>query len=250
MLADIDPDRAEDLASRLGFTLDNSSRVSDEVNAELASFEAAADLYDPTFGGQAVEEFNFNPESDIDPLNAYISTFELEGDSSGPLDKLTIGIKDNIAIDGVPMTAGSRVFESTAPTRNATVVDRLLADGARINGKTNMDELAYGPTSETSDYGPVPNPINTDHVSGGSSSGSAAAVAAGAVDAALGSDTGGSVRIPASFCGVVGFKPTWGVVPQKRLCRPRLLVRSHRTHRPRCRNSRSSLRDNPRLRLG
>lgn len=214
MLPDIDPDRAEELAGRLGFTPDDSTRISDEVNAELASFEAAADLYDPTFGGQTVEEFTFDPGSDVDPLNAYISTFKLEEDSDGPLDGLTIAIKDNIAIEGVPMTGGSRIFESTAPTRNATVVDRLLADGAKINGKANMDELAYGPTSETSDYGPVPNPIDIDYVSGGSSAGSAAAVAAGAADAALGSDTGGSVRIPASFCGVVGFKPTWGVVPR------------------------------------
>lgn len=214
MLPDIDPDKAEELAHRLGFTPDDSTRVSDEVNAELESFEAIAELYDPAFGGQVVEEFTFNPSLDSDPLNAYISAFGLEGDSNGPLNGLTMAIKDNMAIAGVPMTGGSHVFESTAPTRNATVVDRLLADGARINGKTNMDELAYAPTGETSDYGPVPNPIDTDHVPGGSSSGSAAAVAAGAVDAALGSDTGGSIRVPASFCGVVGFKPTWGVVPR------------------------------------
>lgn len=214
MLPNIDPDKAEELARRLGFTPDDSTKVSDEVNAELASFEAVAKLYNPDFGGQTVEDFTFDPCWESDPLNAYISTFELEGDSGGPLSELTIAIKDNMAIAGVPMTGGSHIFESTAPTRNATVVDRLLADGARIDGKTNMDELAYAPTGETSDYGPTSNPVDTYHVPGGSSSGSAAAVAAGAVDAALGSDTGGSVRVPAAFCGVIGFKPTWGVVPR------------------------------------
>ena len=213
-LPEIDPETAGELATRLGFGLDDSTRVSDEVNAELPAFEAAAEKFAPTAGTQHLAEFVFDPGSDDDPLNAFISTFELGRDSSGPLDDLEVGIKDNIAIAGAPMTSGSRVFESAIATRNAAVVDRLVDDGATIVGKTNMDELAYGPTSETSDYGPVPNPVDTDHVAGGSSSGSAAAVGAGVVDAALGSDTGGSVRIPASFCGVVGFKPTWGVVPR------------------------------------
>ncbi len=214
MLPEIDPETAEALATRLGFVLDDSTRVSEEVNAELPSFDAAAAKFAPEVGGQQIDEFVFDPGPETDPLNAFISTFDLGEGSSGPLDDLDVGIKDNMAIAGVPMTSGSRVFETALSTRNAAVVDRLLADGATIVGKTNMDELAYGPTSETSDYGPVPNPVDTEHVAGGSSSGSAAAVGAGVVDGALGSDTGGSVRIPASFCGVVGFKPTWGVVPR------------------------------------
>jgi amidase/aspartyl-tRNA(Asn)/glutamyl-tRNA(Gln) amidotransferase subunit A len=213
-LPDIDSETAAELATRLGFTLDDPTRVSDEVNAELPSFHAAAEQYAPALGSQDIDGFTFDPGPDADPLNAFISTFDLSRQPSGPLDDVDIGIKDNMAIAGVPMTSGSRVFETAISTRNAAVVDRLLDDGATIVGKTNMDELAYGPTSETSDYGPVPNPVDTDHVAGGSSSGSAAAVGAGVVEGALGSDTGGSIRMPASFCGVVGFKPTWGVVPR------------------------------------
>jgi len=148
-----------------------------------------------------------------DPHNAYITRFNTVG-GDGPLSGVDVAVKDNIAVAGVPMTCSSRVFEGVVPRRNATVVDRLLDAGARLVGKTNMDELAYGPTSETSAFGVVTNPADDERVAGGSSSGSAAAVAEGSADVALGSDTGGSVRIPASFCGVVGFKPSWGSAPR------------------------------------
>lgn len=147
-----------------------------------------------------------------DPHNAYVTSFNTQS-GDGPLSNLNVGIKDNIAVAGVPMTCGSRVFEGVVPRRNAAVVSRLLDAGACLVGKTNMDELAYGPTSETSAFGVVTNPEDNERVAGGSSSGSAAAVAEGSADIALGSDTGGSIRIPASFCGVVGFKPSWGAVP-------------------------------------
>jgi Asp-tRNA(Asn)/Glu-tRNA(Gln) amidotransferase A subunit family amidase len=149
-----------------------------------------------------------------DPHNAWLSRFELtREDADGPLSGVAVGVKDNMAVRGVELTAGSRAFEGVVPGRHATVVDGLLEAGGRVLGKTNLDELAFGPTSETSAFGPVSNPRAPDHVAGGSSSGSAAAVAAGEVDLALGSDTGGSVRIPASYCGVVGHKPTYGLVP-------------------------------------
>lgn len=146
-----------------------------------------------------------------DPHNAFITPLSIPGDS-GPLSGVDVAVKDNVAIAGVPMTCGTRVFESATPQRDAAVIDRLLGSGARIVGKTNMDELAFGPTGETSQFGPALNPVDEARVTGGSSSGSAAAVASGAADAALGSDTGGSVRIPSAFCGTVGFKPTWGVI--------------------------------------
>jgi len=149
-----------------------------------------------------------------DSHNAWLARFSLaREDATGPLSGVAVGVKDNMAVRGVELTCGSRAFEGVVPDRHAAVVDGLLGAGAEIAGKTNLDELAFGPTSETSAFGPVANPRAPDHVTGGSSSGSAAAVAAGEVDLALGSDTGGSIRIPASYCGIVGHKPTYGLVP-------------------------------------
>lgn len=156
------------------------------------------------------------PDADRDPHNAWLSTFDLtRPDAGDALGDLTVAIKDNTCVRGVELTCGSRAFEGYVPGEHATVVDRFLDAGASIVGKTNMDELAFGPTSETSAFGPTENPADTDHVAGGSSSGSACAVAAGDVDLALGTDTGGSVRIPASYCGIVGIKPTFGRVPMR-----------------------------------
>lgn len=156
----------------------------------------------------------YRPDDEEDPHNAWLAKFDLERPDAGEtLADLTVAIKDNTCVRGVELTCGSRAFEGVVPGEHAEVVNRLLDAGARIAGKTNMDELAFGPTSETSAFGPTANPVDTDHVAGGSSSGSACAVASGDVDLALGTDTGGSVRIPASYCGIVGIKPTFGRVP-------------------------------------
>ncbi len=143
---------------------------------------------------------------------AEVDATAAKGDSLGPLAGIPIGIKDVLVMRGAPATAGSMILKGYHPPYDATAVARLEAAGAVLLGKLNCDEFAMGSSNENSAYGPVRNPVDPERVPGGSSGGSAAAVAANMAVASLGTDTGGSIRQPASFCGVVGVLPTYGRV--------------------------------------
>lgn len=157
----------------------------------------------------------WRPDDEEDPLNAWVTRCLVEGSDDGPLADLEVGLKDSISLAGVEMTCGSKVLEGHVPDVDATIVSRLLDAGATITGKTNMDDMALTGAGFSSAYGPTLNPQDSDYLAGGSSGGSAIAVATGDVDLAIGCDQGGSIRAPASWSGVVGHKPTYGLVPYK-----------------------------------
>lgn len=151
------------------------------------------------------------PESD--DLGAWYVRTDLTERTTGPLSGRRVAVKDNVAVAGVPMMNGSETLRGFVPSVDATIVTRLLEAGATIAGKSVCEDLCFSGASHTAKTGPVRNPWDRDRTSGGSSAGSAALVASGEVDLAVGGDQGGSIRIPASFCGVVGHKPTFGLVP-------------------------------------
>ena len=153
------------------------------------------------------------PSPEDDPYNAILRRCTLKGATGGKLAGKRIGMKNNICIAGMPMTCASKVLEDYIPDSDATIVTRILDEGGEINAILNLDNFAFSGAGDTSAFGPTLNPHNTDHLAGGSSGGSAAALYYNDIDITIGGDQGGSIRIPASFCGVVGHKPTHGLVP-------------------------------------
>ncbi|WP_438268384.1 amidase family protein [Marinitoga lauensis] len=162
-----------------------------------------------------MKDFNFDLEKSKkinEKINAVLEFTTIEGNKNGKYYSTPFLVKDNIQVLGTKNTCASKILENYNSTYTATAVQKLLDAGFTVVGKTNLDEFAMGGSNENSAFGPVKNPWDLERIPGGSSGGSAAAVAAKIVPFALGSDTGGSVRQPASFCGIVGYKPTYGAI--------------------------------------
>ena len=202
------------IAERYGLQLsaDDVESFSPFVAGLLESWDAVEQRYTQS-APEAPERRWQRPDDADNPLGAWYVRTEIGGASDGPLAGRTVAIKDNTMVAGVPMMNGSHTVEGFVPRRDATVVTRLLEAGATITGKAVCEDLCFSGASHTSRSGPVRNPWDPERSAGGSSSGSAALVAVGEVDLALGGDQGGSVRIPAAYSGTVGHKPTHGLVP-------------------------------------
>ena len=179
----------------------------------LASYDRLDELAEPSLPVAYPRSPGLRPQPEDNPLNAWYWRSKITGAASGPLLGKTLAIKDNVCVAGVPMMNGSHVLEGYVPEIDATIVTRILEAGGTILGKAVCENFCFSGGSHTCATPPVRNPHAPDRTTGGSSSGSGALVAAGEVDLAIGGDQGGSIRIPSSWCGICGLKPTYGLVP-------------------------------------
>ena len=202
-------------AQAVGFNLSDSEVKA--IQSYVADFQKAADRVAKAIPPAASPKYgprsSTRPPASENPLNAWYVTTSIKGAPTGPLAGKKIAIKDNVCVAGLPMMNGSKVLDGFVPQTDATVVTRLLDAGAEITGKSVCESFCMSFGSHTGDTGFVLNPHDHTRTTGGSSSGSAALVASNVVDMAIGCDEGGSIRVPSAFCGIVGLKPTWGLVP-------------------------------------
>ncbi len=217
MIPRIRPDELHELAASWGFTV-----ADDEAEQLLAVAEAVFQAYDfldsqpPAVVEPvaATRDPGRPPTKGEDPLNAIVRFCNVRAESAeGLLSGLRVAVKDAVAIAGIPLTCGSRVLQGFVPSEDSVVAERILRAGGEVVAITNMDDLAFSGGGESSWYGPTLNPWDTNRTAAGSSGGSAAALFYDGVDVAVGGDQGGSIRAPASWCGVIGLKPTHGLVP-------------------------------------
>jgi amidase len=206
------------IAKQNGFELGDAE--AEAIRSTLPGIFAALDSIDrtPTETPPSVARYRERdagapPTREEDPFNAIVRRCRVKGAASGKLAGKRIAVKESVAVAGIPISGGSRVLEGYVPEADATIVARMLDDGAEIVATLNMDDFALSGDGTTSAHGPTFNPHRTEFCSGGSSSGSGAALYYDFVDITIGTDQGGSIRIPASWSGVVGLKPTYGLVP-------------------------------------
>jgi len=183
------------------------------MDGVLASYRRLDQFAEPTLPVRYPREPGYRPPASENRLNAWYWKCSIKGAQAGPLAGKKIAIKDNVCVAGIPMMNGSNVLEGYVPDVDATIVTRILDAGGEIVGKAVCESLCFSGGSHTSDTGPVLNPHDPKRSAGGSSSGSAALVVSGECDLAMGGDQGGSIRIPSSYCGAVGHKATYGLVP-------------------------------------
>ena len=204
-----------DIAAGLGIDLSaqDAASFADLVARVLPTYERLDELVEPTLPVTYAREPGHRPTAEENPNNAWYWKTAIEGAPGGPLAGRRVAIKDNISVAGVPMMNGSLILEGHVPELDATVVTRILDAGGTIVGKAACEDMCFSGASHTCKSGRVANPHRPTHSAGGSSSGCGALLATGEIDMAIGGDQGGSIRIPSSWCGVVGLKPTYGLVP-------------------------------------
>ncbi|KAA8995906.1 amidase [Affinibrenneria salicis] len=209
------PEQLQEIADRLHIQLtpELASEYLALMQANFDAYDLVDELPDDIPETRYPREAGYRPEGAENPLNAWYYKTEVKGAGAGKLAGRTVALKDNVSLAGVPMMNGSTTLEGFVPSYDATVVTRLLDAGATISGKATCEHFCLSGGSHTSHPAPVHNPNRHGYAAGGSSSGSAALVASGEVDMAIGCDQGGSIRIPSAFCGTYGMKPTHGLVP-------------------------------------
>ena len=208
-------ERIRELADEFGIAMpeEDAEAYRRLMRGPMASYRALEEMPEWRPPQKYPRDGGYRPSADENPYNAWYWRCAIKGAGTGPLAGQAVGIKDAVSVAGIPMMNGTRLLEGFIPDADATIVTRILDAGGTIAGKTTTEDCSFSGGGHTSALGPIRNPRKPTHSPGGSSGGSAAAVAAGDVTMAIGGDQAGSIRLPASRCGVVGHKPTFGLVP-------------------------------------